>query len=280
VEPGFTLIELLVVIAIIAILAAMLLPALSLAKRKAKLAQCTSNMHQVSVGCNLYAGDFGDWYPVWFDTTNPGGHPLNKLNGEHYARYITGPNTGPPNTRVPQQENTSGFQFQNLGHLYTSKYVGDGHILFDPSFSQHSALSEYQYSVPGMLSSDGPQSPIPPSNPGLTRSTIFFNPRVVDATNYNTLRAYQKASQAGGHKLFALDYLEAQSSGGIAFNLDGFAHYPSKGWNVLFTDGSARFVRSISAFALATSTGFQTDETAASAGQYNAIFNFLEAEER
>jgi hypothetical protein len=158
--------------------------------------------------------------------------------------------------------------------------VGDGHILFDPSFSQHSALSEYQYSVPGMLSSDGPQSPIPPSNPGLTRSTIFFNPRVVDATNYNTLRAYQKASQAGGHKLFALDYLEAQSSGGIAFNLDGFAHYPSKGWNVLFTDGSARFVRSISAFALATSTGFQTDETAASAGQYNAIFNFLEAEER
>jgi len=82
---GFTLVELLVVIAIIAILAAMLLPALSSAKLKANRAQCQSNLRQLCVALNLYANDNSKWV-AYVAPNNSGGAHWSGTLASDYAK--------------------------------------------------------------------------------------------------------------------------------------------------------------------------------------------------
>ena len=90
-KKSFTLIELLVVIAIIAILAGILMPALSQARERAKASTCQNNMKQVGIGMLQYAQDCGDVIMLWYpqDSTNftQGISLLGLISRNYVQRY-------------------------------------------------------------------------------------------------------------------------------------------------------------------------------------------------
>jgi len=158
---SFTLIELLVVVAIIAILAAMLLPALAAAREKARRATCAGNHRQMALGIESYLGDYGEYYPAgqawrldgtgvpgdrWYDnleiyTSTIGGvsetirSHMNYSGGDDFGgsdltEYFRCIASG-------ESQNSGGTSLRmaprGMGHLVTGGYIGDARVLYCPT---------------------------------------------------------------------------------------------------------------------------------------------------
>ncbi len=221
-KRAFTLIELLVVVAIIAVLVALLLPALNTARSKAKLITCASQLRGVGQGIFVYAGESNGYAPVNHNFFG---------NFQHVAWY-------------------SGA-WQNLGLLFGSKIVGDPRTFYCPSYVGGPASDTQTYEE---VKAEWKQ---PPAIDIIRIPITYLIPHIENDMNPFTgawdftykvpgAKGWEYDGAEGNFKYWATP-VENLGTYTIAsdflYNYWSWTHAQEGGFNALSGDGSVKFAR-------------------------------------
>jgi prepilin-type N-terminal cleavage/methylation domain-containing protein/prepilin-type processing-associated H-X9-DG protein len=213
---GFTLIELLVVIAIIAILAAMLLPVLEMAREEAWQSRCLNNHKQLAMAWSIYKDDNNGIFVIDDPTTGTGGLAWTNMPSWVYGDVST--STGATNTAFIQM----GLLYPNINNLGIYQCPADrsGH---DRSYSMQPQLAYYSAGQPSIL------------DPGYP--PMYSENQIHETSPAATLIFMDESPVTINDGFFAVLVNQNQW-----FN-DLPAYWHTRGCNFSFTDGHAEYWR-------------------------------------